>query len=88
MMQTRKAYHDGNDLAHTFLPKAAAWGAAAVTLHGRTRAQRYSKQADWAYVEKCARLVAPSGLQLIGNGDVYSYSDYKQHMQVILVQTD
>jgi tRNA-dihydrouridine synthase 3 len=38
-----QGYHDGQDIAHTLVPQAAGWGAAAITLHGRTREQRYSK---------------------------------------------
>lgn len=38
-----QGYHDGQDMAHTLIPQAAGWGAAAVTLHGRTREQRYSR---------------------------------------------
>jgi len=78
--KVRKGYHDNHDIAHTFLPKAAEWGAAAVTLHGRTRQQRYSRRADWDYIQRCSAAVAPSGLQLIGNGDVYSYAEYRERM--------
>ena len=44
--------------AHKLIPKLAAWGAQAVTLHGRSRQQRYTKQADWDYIHKCAHVAA------------------------------
>jgi len=32
-------------------------GVAAITLHGRSRQQRYTKSADWAYIADCAALI-------------------------------
>jgi tRNA-dihydrouridine synthase 3 len=40
-----------------------SWCIAAVSLHGRTRLQRYSKSADWDYIAKVAR---ESSLPLVG----------------------
>ncbi|PNW84334.1 hypothetical protein CHLRE_04g229948v5 [Chlamydomonas reinhardtii] len=78
--KTRKGYNDGEDVAHTFLHRAGEWGAAAVTLHGRTRQQRYSRLADWDYIAQVGSNCAATGLQLIGNGDVFSYTDWNAHM--------
>ncbi|PNH03346.1 tRNA-dihydrouridine(47) synthase [NAD(P)(+)]-like [Tetrabaena socialis] len=71
----------GLEVAHTFLHRAGEWGAAAVTLHGRTRQQRYAKLADWDYIERCGASCSDAGLQLIGNGDVLSYTDWNAHMR-------
>jgi len=32
-------------------------GCAAITLHGRSRQQRYTRSADWSYISECAALV-------------------------------
>ncbi len=50
-------------------------GIAALTLHGRTRAQRYSGQADWGLI---ARLRQVLKLPLVGNGDVGCVEDARQ----------
>lgn len=46
-----------------------------MTVHGRSREQRYTKQADWQYIRQCAAEGAP--LPVVGNGDILSYEDYK-----------
>jgi hypothetical protein len=48
-------------VTHTFVDQIRSWGPIALTLHGRTRQQRYSKLADWDYIWKCAD-VSVSGL--------------------------
>lgn len=40
---------------------------------------RYTKLADWEYINQCAS--SAKGLQLIGNGDIMSYTDYNEHMR-------
>ncbi|EKX36292.1 hypothetical protein GUITHDRAFT_158684 [Guillardia theta CCMP2712] len=64
--------------AHLLVPRLADWGASAVTIHGRSRQQRYSRLANWEYIEE---------RPVIGNGDVLSWEDYEQHLQGGKVQT-
>jgi len=54
---------------------AEAAGIAAVTVHGRTKAQGFSGQADWAMIKKVKKSVS---LPIIGNGDVRSGQDAKR----------
>ncbi|KAN0032430.1 hypothetical protein ACTFIV_006324 [Dictyostelium citrinum] len=58
--------------AHKLIPSLGEWGACAVTLHGRSRAQRYSRLANWDYIKQCSEV---SKIPLIGNGDIYNYQD-------------
>lgn len=48
-------------------------GAAAVTVHGRTREQFYEGTADWDYI---AEVVKAVDIPVIANGDVFSKEDY------------
>jgi tRNA-dihydrouridine synthase 3 len=68
------------------LPRLHAWGCAAATLHGRTKEQRYTKEADWSYIETIAE--RSSSVPLIGNGDIYSYQDAIRHMRSMRLDDD
>src|SRR6478736_5793357 len=65
-----------DDAHHTHLDAgriAAEEGAAAVALHARTAAQRYSGTADW---EQIAALKAHvTGVPVLGNGDIFDARD-------------
>ncbi|HEV8559485.1 MAG TPA: tRNA dihydrouridine synthase DusB [Actinophytocola sp.] len=52
---------------------AEAEGAAAVALHARTAAQRYSGQADWSAI--AALKDAVRTIPVLGNGDIFSAGD-------------
>ncbi|KAL8732990.1 MAG: hypothetical protein Q9166_002388 [cf. Caloplaca sp. 2 TL-2023] len=46
--------HGGQD---AFVYGGGGSGVAAITLHGRSRQQRYTKSADWGYIADCAALI-------------------------------
>lgn len=75
-VKTRTGVQADKSVAHELLPKLEQWGAAAVTLHGRSREQRYTKLADWEYIEKCAANV--KNIPVIGNGDILNFEDYQR----------
>ena len=54
------------------------WGASAVTIHGRSRRQRYTKLANWDYIETCAKVTS---LPVVGNGDILSWEDVVEHRE-------
>lgn len=66
----------------------------AVTIHGRSRQQRYTREANWDYIEEVGKVVKsfnekyeemkdvsdrPNPVYLIGNGDCYTYEDWYEH---------
>lgn len=59
--------------AHKLITNLKLWDVSLVTLHGRSREQRYTRLADWDYINQCAEAAAP--MPLFGNGDVLSYED-------------
>ncbi|BCI85441.1 tRNA dihydrouridine synthase DusB [Mycobacterium kansasii] len=65
-----------DDAHHTHLDAgriAEAEGAAAVALHARTAAQRYSGTADWDQISRLKQQVTT--IPVLGNGDIYDASD-------------
>ncbi|KAM6167484.1 tRNA-dihydrouridine(47) synthase [NAD(P)(+)]-like isoform 2-T2 [Erethizon dorsatum] len=72
-VKIRTGIQEHVNLAHRLLPELRAWGAALVTLHGRSREQRYTKLADWQYIQQCVEVASP--MPLFGNGDILSYED-------------
>ncbi|XP_028767996.1 tRNA-dihydrouridine(47) synthase [NAD(P)(+)]-like isoform X2 [Neltuma alba] len=77
-IKVRTAYFEGKNRVDSIIADMGSWGANAVTIHGRSRQQRYSKLADWDYIYQCARK-APTTLQVVGNGDIFSYVDWNNH---------
>ncbi|CAE1258860.1 DUS3 [Acanthosepion pharaonis] len=72
-LKMRTGISDSKNLAHTLIPKLRNWGVDLVTVHGRSREQRYTKLADWDYIRRCS--LAGTTMPVFGNGDVYSFED-------------
>lgn len=70
----RKGFNDENINAVEMGKIAEANGAAAITVHGRTREQYYSGKADWDIIKQVKESV---NIPVIGNGDIFSPVDAK-----------
>ncbi|XP_061520659.1 tRNA-dihydrouridine(47) synthase [NAD(P)(+)]-like [Phycodurus eques] len=72
-VKIRTGVQEKNNIAHKLIPEMKNWGISMITLHGRSREQRYTKLADWDYITTCSKLASP--IPLFGNGDILSYED-------------
>ena len=54
---------------------AADQGVAWVALHARTAAQLYEGHADWSAITRLVEHMKPTGVPVLGNGDIWSGSD-------------
>ncbi|NXH58187.1 DUS3L synthase, partial [Rhabdornis inornatus] len=79
-VKIRTGVQEKVNVAHKIIPRIREWGASMVTLHGRSREQRYTRSADWEYIAECARVASP--MPLFGNGDILSYEDANRAMQM------
>uniref|UniRef100_A0A8B9FR44 tRNA-dihydrouridine(47) synthase [NAD(P)(+)] n=1 Tax=Amazona collaria TaxID=241587 RepID=A0A8B9FR44_9PSIT len=79
-VKIRTGVQEKMNVAHKLIPRLREWGAAMVTLHGRSREQRYTRSADWDYIAECAQVASP--MPLFGNGDILSYEDANRAMQM------
>ena len=73
-LKTRLGYHDGQPVIAEVARIAEACGIAALAVHGRSRAQRYQGEADYATI---AAAKAKTRLPVIANGDIKSAEQAK-----------
>ena len=71
----RKGWNNENIVACDLAQIAEKSGASAITIHGRTRQEFYSGNADWEIIKKVKNSV---NIPVIGNGDVKSPEDAKK----------
>ncbi|KAF7296829.1 tRNA-dihydrouridine(47) synthase [NAD(P)(+)] [Mycena indigotica] len=97
-IKMRTGVKEGRNTVHKLMPRMLGegtkgsagtegekgWmGVGAMTLHGRTRQQRYTKLADWEYIKTCVDAVRAREadedlprIPIFGNGDCYSGTAY------------
>ncbi|KAH9988117.1 FMN-linked oxidoreductase [Russula compacta] len=83
-IKLRTGVKEGRNTAHKLMPRISSeWNVAAMTLHGRTRQQRYTKLADWEYIRECVNAVRAREadedlprIPIFGGGDAFSAQDY------------
>ncbi|KAI0461454.1 tRNA-dihydrouridine synthase 3 [Komagataella kurtzmanii] len=82
---------DNHPLAENLVKRVCEEGdIGCVTLHGRTRQQRYTKEADWSYISKVGQVVRDYNhnqlddkeqsdrdpIYFVGNGDCFTHEDW------------
>lgn len=77
-VKIRKGFNDSEVNAVEIAKIAEGSGAAAVAVHGRTREQYYSGQADWDMIRQVKEAVS---IPVIGNGDVDSPKKAKELLE-------
>lgn len=75
----RKGWDDDHIVATDIAKIAEEHGVSAITIHGRTRSEFYSGNADWEIIKKVKESV---NIPVIGNGDVKSTDDVKKMFEL------
>lgn len=77
-VKIRKGWNDDSVNAVEIAKIVEDCGASAVAVHGRTREQFYSGQADWEIIGKVKKAVS---IPVIGNGDIVKPEDAKRMLE-------
>lgn len=91
-VKVRIGHDEKNPTTHKLVPmlqNAAPGRMAALMIHGRSKLQRYHKLANWDYIYTCAKAQDPNLplIPIIGNGDIFSFNDWKQHLHMMTDST-
>ncbi len=77
-VKIRKGWDDNSINAIEISKIAEESGAKAISIHGRTRQQFYSGEADWDIVKRIKEKLA---IPVIGNGDIFTPEDAKRFLE-------
>lgn len=85
-VKMRTGWNERDPFAHDLVAKIQEWkvpGVSAVMIHGRSRLQRYSRAANWDYIQKVRQNQDDSipPIPIIGNGDILSFPDYVERVE-------
>ncbi|KAL8277400.1 hypothetical protein RQP46_010240 [Phenoliferia psychrophenolica] len=88
-IKIRNGITHGQPVAHKLVTRfQGEWGVSAMTLHGRSRQQRYKNAADYAYIGQVAQTLRDTAsdlglpsIPIFGNGDAYDYRTYYENME-------
>ncbi len=64
----------------TWIPRLLETEPAAIAIHGRTLRQAYGGLADWDKIALAAEIARGSGVVILGNGDVQSWSEAQERI--------
>jgi len=76
-VKLRSGWKEGKENVSEVARVCEESGADAITLHGRTREQRYNRAADWDLI---GRVAAERGIPVIGNGDILTPYEARERM--------
>ena len=77
-VKIRAGWKESSINALEIAQKLVQAGAAAITLHARTREQRYSKAANWDLVRQ---LVEQCNIPIVGNGDILTHYEHERRLR-------
>lgn len=90
-LKIRTGTRDAHPMAHNLVKRVVnETQTAAITLHGRSRQQRYTKEANWDYIAEVGQVVRETEaetmddkdrrdfqrINFVGNGDCYNWDDW------------
>ncbi len=78
-VKIRTGWKEDKVNAHEVAKIVEESGAAVLTVHGRTREQRYTKSADW---ELIGEIVRQCSIPVLGNGDVLTWHEGKHRLEL------
>ncbi|CAD5228781.1 unnamed protein product [Bursaphelenchus xylophilus] len=80
-VKMRYGLKEGERVAHKVIQKLVdGYPPQLITLHPRSKEQRYTKAAEWDYVPQCAD-AAQGKVPLWVSGDTYNYVDYYKNLE-------